>query len=98
VTTIARSSFLRRSQVSVAILCLTSHFTPRMAQTRKSHSSNAQARKTINLDITVFNEIIVAGVGHGLGMPPACECANLIGRIDTRARKPAHVSEGFRRR
>jgi hypothetical protein len=51
---IARSSFLRRFQASVAILCRASHFAPRMTQMWKSHNSNAQARETINLDITVI--------------------------------------------
>jgi hypothetical protein len=38
-TMIARSSFLRRSQASVSILCRTSHFAPHMTPTRQSHSA-----------------------------------------------------------
>ena len=89
-TTIARSSLLSRSQASVAILCRTSHLAPRMAPTRQSHSTNARARKTVSLDITVISSHYSSprASATGPGTLLACVCANLIGRIDTRYGSP----------
>ena len=42
----------------MAFLCLTSHFAPRMTQTRQSHNTNAQISK---LDIAVIFVIIRRG-------------------------------------
>ena len=72
----------------MAILCRTSHFAPRMTPTRYLHSINARVRKTVLMTVLAA----AAGVATGLGMLLACEF-----RIDT-LRKPAHASEGFRRR
>jgi Zn-dependent membrane protease YugP len=52
------NGILKDSQGSVAILCLTSHFAPRMTQTRLSHS-------TMREHATLFTA--AAGVGHEAG-------------------------------